>query len=334
MANHGMKKLRERRKKVLEQGYEQDKAKQVAQVREDAESDKDEQVHRANVPETDVGEQDNAPNSRTKSADDFDGDSEPLRRLKGKVSALEKRSYHAEREAQAAKQRAAELEAELEAARKRRADQPEQDKRGEHISDKDLEQEMIDELGQEAWDYLDDGQKRVHLATLRKTHEKARRTEKKADSQSADDRQDEDDIDKRIERRLSERDKAARKRRFIRELDEAVDGGSFAEIVNSDDFGAWLNASRKRSAIFANAAEHHDEEAKNDLLELIGAYQRKDGKTSNATPTTRNPARRERKAKKAEVTYAQYQKALKDKRHPTKRKAANEVIAAYKKQLE
>lgn len=248
---------------------------------------------------------------------------ERFARLSGKTSSLEKAKNEAERKALEAEKRAAALEAKLaqnSAPPDSGKDKPAHD---------DLEQELIAEMGQDAWDYLDDTQRKAHLAVARKLKPKAESQPKSAKQES--------DVDSKIEAAFAKREEARKRKAFIADIDKSLKphNTTFAKLANNDAFSAWLGKSRKRLAIFEDATKHHDEEAKAELLALVEEYRDAQGvKPKQSTPQTRKPTSTATKPKAKVITHEQYKQALKDKRHPSRRAAANKVIAAYKKQQE
>ena len=186
-------------------------------------------------------------------------------------------------------------------------------------SAEEREQALIEDLRKEYgddWEYMDDVQQKMAI-----------RQEKRLRALSVDDS---------VKSALSKRDDDAKTRSFITRMDEALKahGTNFVEAVNNPAFDAWLRESRKRTAIFEAAAQGRDDEAVTDMSELFAEFLGRKGKENSTSPTVRrNKPVSPPKAGK-EITFAEYAAAVKDKRHPGRRAAAQKIIDAYNKQQE
>lgn len=151
-----------------------------------------------------------------------------------------------------------------------------------------------------------------------------------------------DDIDRRVDAVLAQRDKQRQQAQFADKMDAVLadlgDEAKFFELVNEPDFDAFVSSSRSRLAIFNDAAVHQDDEAVKEMTRIVADYlgkgKGKEKPKSKQTPEVKKQGQKMQKPKPKQISYEQYQQAVKDKRHPAKRKAANQVIAAWEKQNE
>ena len=184
--------------------------------------------------------------------------------------------------------------------------------------DKELEEELREEVGSDTWDYMDDASKRA-MITL------AKRTAKREGA-----------VKTEIDAAFQSRDEQARSRDFVKRLDDGLrERGyrlKFVTLVNSDGFSTWMDKSRRNIAIFEDAMKHRDDEALNDMLQVIDEYYRSKTKTQNNTSPQSTANKTKASVKSDKVTEEQYLAAVKDKRHPSKRQRAREIIAKYKEQ--
>lgn len=228
---------------------------------------------------------------------------ERFERLSGKVSGLEKTNHAKDAEIEA-------LRAELEALKN-----PPKPQKSQEDMDKELEDELRKEVGADEWDYLDDAQRKVMLAIAKRG---GKRTS---------------DVDEKIQTALQERDNRRRSQTFIEKMDAELSGRGvkFLSLMNDERFNEWVGRSRKRLAIFEAAMEHRDDEAKQDISDLIHDYYAEQGKPNKGTPPVK-PNQTKAAPKSDKISHEEYVKALRDKRHPGRREKARAIIAAYKKQ--
>lgn len=169
---------------------------------------------------------------------------------------------------------------------------------------------------------------------------KAKKAKQQAEQPGSADKDDKSDIDSRVNQLLAQRDKQQKQAQFTSTMDAAIadlgDKAKFFELVNEPDFDAFVSASRSRLAIFNDAAHHQDDEAVKQMTRIIADYLGKDKAAdkpkSKQTPEVKKQGQKMPKPKPKQVSYEQYQQAVKDKRHPNKRPAANLVIDAWENQ--
>lgn len=251
-------------------------------------------------PPSDVGEQD-APQQGEQDDNQFE-------RLQGKARKLESDNARILRELEEARQEIEKLKS------------PPTPQKTQKELDADFEAQLREEIGEDSWDYMDDATKKAVIAI-------AKRSSKTAVP----------DVDTKVQDALKQREEQERSREFVHEMDGLLKerGTSFIQLMNNERFETWVQSQRSRLAVFEDAMRYRDSDAVNDLKKLVDEFYSNgtEKKSNNSTPNVKASSK-SRAPKSKEITYDQYLQALKDKRHPSRRAAAREIIAAFNKQQE
>lgn len=231
---------------------------------------------------------------------------ERYERLQGKARSLEKDNAQIRKDLEEAKRQISEL-----------ANPPAPQKTQAEL-DKEFEDNLREEVGADTWDYMDDASKKAIIAVAKRSSGKP------------------DNIDEKINDVLRQRDEQDSSRAFVKQLDNMLTphGVTFIQLANNDEFEQWINASRRRLAVFEDAMQHRDAEALKDVEYLVKEFYRGPDSPPDSSAPSVKPSVKQPQAKIQEVTYDQYLQALRDKRHPSRRDNARKIIAQFKEQQE
>lgn len=304
MPSATMRSINEKRKQMLDSQAQDERADNTeTETTDNAQSNEvdnhDEENQQANLPDEspDKSTEDEGSESNPEPAkDDYE---RKFKRLSGKMSQVE-------RERNETKQRVKELEerlAELKAREKLEAEMRAKNKSQDDDSEDDF-------------DWGDEEPK-----------------SKPKGSKKADD----SEVEKEVERILAEKEKQKRHSIFNQKLDEELkdlgEESSFIELINEPDFDKFIMGNRARKALFADSAQHQDDEAIQIMKKLVREYLGKNKVVENkTTPNVKNTSKQPPKKQENLITEEEYLKAIRDKGVASKRKRANEIIAAYYKQ--
>lgn len=306
MPSATMRALNEKRRQMLDSQAQDERAdnteiENTDNVQPDEVDNHDEENQQENLPDENPDE----------STEDEGGESNPepakddyerkFKRLSGKMGKVE-------RERNEAKQRAKELEerlAELKAREKLEAEMKAKNK----SQDDDFDDDYDYEWGRDEPKEKSKGKKKA----------------------------DDIEVEKEVERILAEKEKQKRHSIFNQKLDEELkdlgEESSFIELVNEPDFDKFIMSNRARKALFADSAQHQDDEAIQIMKNLVREYLGKNKVVENkTTPNVKNTSKRPPKKQENLITEEEYLRAIRDKGVASKRKRANEIIAAYHKQ--
>lgn len=306
MPSATMRMLNERRKQQLESQPEQEA--ETNTTPDDTTSERDVDTHEQDTPreELPVEAPETDDNDEREEAtpepagDDYE---RKFKRLSGKMSQVEREKNEAKKRAQELEERLAELKARERLAAERDSSKPDgQDE-------------------QDGWDFD-------------WSEEGAKTKPQRARSQPE---KEERNVSAEVERILAEKEQQKRHAIFNRRLDDELkqlgEESSFIELVNEPDFDEFIMKNRVRKALFADSAQHQDDEAAEIMVKLVREYLGKNNTVENkTTPNVKKATKPPEKPKAPLITEEEYLRAVRDKGVASKRKRANEIISAYHKQ--
>lgn len=296
MASAAMNALRKRRKEEIDAALKElEQSKVEADKNEEVEDELDD--HDEEQPSDDKTTDENPVENSEQ--DDY---KRKFERLSGKVSSLEKKANQAEQDAELLRQKLAEANA-------RRALEKERS-----------QTETDDEENEDDWGFDDKEGKPKKKATSAKSKTEI-------------------NVSEEVNKVLSQKEKENQRNYFIKSLNGKLkslgEESSFLELINEPSFEKYIRDNRRRSVLFDNSAETQDEESIAIMEELLIGYlgkEKTETKKNTTSPNVRSDNKPSSYKKTNEITEAQYQKALKDKRHASRRAKANEIIQAYHEQ--
>lgn len=186
-------------------------------------------------------------------------------------------------------------------------------------SEKDIDAYLEENLGDD-WSYMDESSKRSFRFLAKQTLEKL---------------PDQSTIDEIVTSKLQEQNKRKKLSQFTRDLDSFVrdidPDSDFHEVVNEAGFDEYLQNNRVAKAMFIEASQNIDDDSKQMMQDVLSGYL---GKTSITpklttkvnTPDVQTKSKPRRSAKKPVITEAQIDKAIRDAKIPSKRKAAQKIL--------
>lgn len=193
------------------------------------------------------------------------------------------------------------------------AKEPEK-KESKGVDDEELMERLKEHLGEDEWEYLDDGERSRLLAVMKASMPKY-------------------DVNEQIDNAFKDRANKRQTKKFLSQINEHLKSYStnFIELANNKNFEKWLQGSRKRMAIFESSMMHHDKESLEDFAQLADEFFQ-----SNSAPKGSPKVGKQRMfdnaSKKGAVSEESYKQAIKDLRHPMRRAKAREIIEQYESQ--
>lgn len=187
------------------------------------------------------------------------------------------------------------------------------------VSEHDIDAYLEENLGDD-WSYMDESSKRSFRFLAKQTLEKM---------------PDQSKIDEIVSSKLQEQNKRKQLGQFTKDLDNFVQGidpdTDFHEVVNEAGFDDYLRSNRVAKAMFIEASQNIDDDSKQMMQDVLAGYLGKSSlepklTTKTTTPDVKTKAKPRRSQKKVAITAEQIDKAIRDSKIPSKRKAAQKIL--------
>lgn len=282
--------------------------------------DNDENQPEDNQPEDNVDDtdpnntDDNQPeDNQPEDGSDEEGEvdyKQKFERLRQKQSGIEKSKAQLAKEKEELAEKNRALQAELEKERQQLRDDAKKNpaEANKPGSQADTTQEEVDaylakELGDD-WEFMDESEKRTTRFLAKQTLDLKKQAQNNPDPASS--------VEKVVAKKLAEEKQQALINDFNKDMDKFVDGldkgSTFHEVVNEPDFDRYLKENRVARAMFVEAANNVDAEAKTMMQDVISGYMGKQvlapkvTKKGPTSPDVKSPTKPQPKKKKAAVS--------------------------------